>query len=397
MTRTERRVCVVTGSRAEYGLLYWLLKEIQIDPRFQLQLAVTGTHLSPEFGMTVRQIEADGFAPDARVDMLLASDTAVGIAKSIGLGVIGFADAFARLKPDLMVILGDRFEVLAAAQAAMIARIPIAHIHGGELTEGAVDEAIRHSLTKMSHLHFATTERYRERIIQLGELPERVWNVGAPGLDAIRRFPRLDREALSASIGYDLRAPYFLVTYHPATLCERGREAIDALLGALTEFPDHRILVTGVNADAGNRIVREAIRDFSAANPGRTHVVESLGQQRYLSALAHADVVIGNSSSALIEAPSLRVPAVNVGDRQRGRIRAATVIDVHEDRAAIVVAIRMAISSAFRDGLKDAVSPFGDGHAAERIRDVLAEYPLEGLVIKRFRDMDIPSHLTVKR
>ena len=387
MTQAARRICVVTGSRAEYGLLYWLLREIQGDPRLQLQLAVTGMHLAPEFGMTLRQIEADGFAPDARVDMLVASDTPAGIAKSIGLGVIGFADALARLGPDLMVILGDRFEILAAAQAAMVARIPIAHIHGGELTEGLIDEAIRHSLTKMSHLHFVTTERYRERVIQLGEAPDRVWNVGAPGLDAIRRLPRLDRESLSASIGFDLRARYFLVTYHPLTLSEGGREAIDALFAALAEFPAYRILITGVNADPGNRVVREAIRDFSAANPGRVHVVESLGQHRYLSALAHAEVVVGNSSSALIEAPSLRVPTVNVGDRQRGRIRAATVIDAIENRLAIAEAIRTALSPAFREGLRDAESPFGDGHAAERIRDILAVHPLEGLLVKRFWDV----------
>lgn len=382
-----RKICVVTGSRAEYGLLYWLLKEIQADPRLDLQLAVTGMHLSPEFGMTVRQIEADGFVPDARVDMLVSSDTPAGIAKSIGLGVIGFADALARLAPDLLVILGDRFEILAAAQAAMVARIPMAHIHGGELTEGLIDEAIRHSLTKMSHLHFVTAERYRERVIQLGESPDRVWNVGAPGLDAIRRIPRMDRGALSGSLGFDLRAPYFLVTYHPVTLVDGGRQGADALFGALAEFPEYRLLITGANADTGNSAVREAIQAFSAANPGRVFSAVSLGQQRYLSALAHAEAVIGNSSSALIEAPSFRVPTVNIGDRQRGRLRAMTVIDTPEEQRAIVEGIRKALSSSFRAGVKDAVSPFGDGHAAERIRDVLAQHPLDGLLVKRFQDI----------
>ena len=378
---------MVTGSRAEYGLLYWLLREIQGDPRLQLQLAVTGSHLAPGFGLTLRQIEADGFNLDARVDMLVASDTPAGIGKSIGLGVIGFADAFATLKPDLIVILGDRFEILAAAQAAMVARIPIAHIHGGELTEGLIDEAIRHSLTKMSHLHFVSAERYRDRVIQLGEVPDRVWNVGALGLDAIRLLPRLDRETLSTAIGFNLCQPYFLVTYHPLTLSNSGREAIDAIFAAIDDFPDYQILITGVNADTGNAVIREAIRDFSVSNPERVHVVESLGQYRYLSALAHAEVVVGNSSSALIEGPTLRVPTVNIGNRQRGRIRADTVLDAEENRLAISLAIRTALSPVFREGLKKVISPFGDGNAAQRIRQVLAEHPLQDLLVKRFWDL----------
>jgi len=378
---------VVTGSRAEYGLLYWLLREIQGDPRIQLQLAVTGRHLAPGFGLTLRQIEADGFTLDARVDMLVASDTPAGIGKSIGLGVIGFADAFANLKPDLIVILGDRFEIFAAAQAAMVAKIPIAHIHGGELTEGLIDEAIRHSLTKMSHLHFVSAERYRDRVIQLGEAPDRVWNVGALGLDAIRFLPRLDRETLSTTIGFNLRQPYFLVTYHPLTLFNSGREAVDAIFTAIDDFPDYQILITGVNADTGNEVIREAIRDFYASNPGRVHVVESLGQYRYLSAMAHAEVVVGNSSSALIEGPTLRVPTVNIGNRQRGRIRANTVLDAEENHHSISQAIRTALSPVFRKGLKKVASPFGDGNAAQRIRQVLAEHPLQDLLVKRFWDL----------
>lgn len=383
-----RKICVVTGSRAEYGLLYGLLKGIEADPRLRLQLAVTGTHLSPEFGLTVREIEVDGFVPDARIDMLVSADSPVGIAKSIGLGVIGFADALGGLRPDLLVILGDRFEILAAAQAAMVLRIPIAHIHGGELTEGLIDEAIRHSLTKMSHLHFVAAERYRERVIQLGEDQDRVWTVGAPGLDAIRRLALLDRRALSDSIGFDLSGPYFLVTYHPVTLARRDETGgIGALLEALGAFPEHKILVTGVNADTDNGAIRNAIEAFSLANPGRVHTVVSLGQLRYLSSLSHADAVIGNSSSALIEAPSFKVPTVNVGDRQRGRLRAATVIDVNEDCQSIVEGIRSAISASFKAKIGDAVSPFGDGHAAERILAVLASHPLDGLLKKRFRDL----------
>lgn len=388
MKQMPRKICVVTGSRAEYGLLYWLLKEINADPNLELQLIVTGMHLAPGFGLTIRHIEEDGFVPDARVDMLVASDTPVGIAKSIGLGVIGFSDALARLAPDLMVILGDRFEVLAAAQAAMVARIPIAHIHGGELTEGLIDEAIRHSLTKMSQLHFVSAEPYRRRVIQLGESPDRVWNVGALGLDNIRLLPRLDRKALSDSINFELQTPYFLVTYHPVTLCEFGCKKLDALFGALAEFPDYQILITGVNADAGNQLVRDSIWRFAASNPDRTCVVESLGQMLYLSALAHAEIVIGNSSSALIEAPSFNIPTVNVGDRQRGRIRATSVIDSTDDQTAITQAIRRALEPAFRDRLKEAISPFGDGYAAEKIRKVLASYPLDNLLVKCFHDIN---------
>ncbi len=383
MTRT---VCVVTGSRAEYGLLFWLLKGIDADPRLRLQLAVTGAHLSPEFGLTVRQIETDGFTPDARVDMLLSTDTPVGIAKSIGLGVIGFADALDRLRPDLLVILGDRFEILAAAQAAMVLRIPIAHLHGGELTEGLIDEAIRHSLTKMSHLHFVAAEPYRQRVIQLGEAPERVWTVGATGLDAIRLASRMNRTELSESVGFDLTDPYFLVTYHPVTL-DAAACGIAPLLAALAEFPEHRILFTGVNADPDNAPIRAAIAAFAADRPGRVHAAVSLGQQRYLSALAHADAVIGNSSSGILEAPSFRVPTVNIGDRQRGRLRAASVIDAAEDADSIAAAIRRALSDGFRSGLATMQSPFGDGHASERILEIIATHPLDSLLMKRFGDL----------
>lgn len=388
MSGSMRKICVVTGSRAEYGLLYWLLKEIQAAPKLQLQLIVTGMHLSPQFGLTVTQIEADGFVPDARVEMLLSSDTPVGIAKSMGLGVMGFAEALDRLRPDILVVLGDRFEIFAAAQAAMVARIPIAHIHGGELTEGLIDEAIRHSLTKMSHLHFVATEVYRKRVVQLGESPQHVWNVGAAGVDAIRRMRLLDRNELSAATGFDLTTPYFVVTYHPVTLAdEQAGGGARALFAALEHFPNHKIVVTGANADTGNGAVSREIESFSAAHPGRVFSCISLGQTRYLSAIAHADAVIGNSSSGLIEAPVLRVPTVNVGDRQRGRVRAATVIDVSDSEQAIVAGIGQALTPEFRAACRDAECPFGDGHSAEKIVKVLGEWPLEGLLIKQFHDL----------
>lgn len=388
MVRRVRKVCVVTGSRAEYGLLYWLLKEIQRDTRLTLQLAVTGMHLSPQFGLTVREIEADGFVPDAKVDMLLSSDTPSGIAKSIGLGVIGFAGAFEQLQPDLLVVLGDRFEVFAAVQAALCARTPIAHIHGGELTEGAIDDALRHAITKMSHLHFVAAEEYRKRVIQLGESPKRVWNVGALGVEAIERMKVLSRSTLSKSVGFDLSGPYFLVTYHPVTLSTIGPgRGIEPLLTALEAFPGHRILITGVNADANNSEIQRSVAAFCSRYAGRVHSVISLGQQRYLSAMSYADAVIGNSSSGLIEAPVLNVPTVNIGDRQRGRMRALTIIDVPENEQAIIDGIRLALSKAVQLKVRRNGKRLGRGRVANRIVNILANQPLENILTKRFSDM----------
>ena len=387
MKRSPRKVCVVTGSRAEYGLLYWLLKEIQKNAFLTLQLAVTGMHLSPQFGLTVREIEADGFVPDAKIEMLISSDTPTAIAKSIGLGVIGFAGALEQLRPDLLVVLGDRFEIFAAVQAAMCARIPIAHIHGGELTEGAIDDAIRHAITKMSHLHFVAAEEYRKRVIQLGEAPTRVWNVGSLGVEAIQRMKLMSRYALSKSVGFDLSKPYFLVTYHPVTLCSpQGRGGVDSLLSALQAFPEHRILITGINADANNSEIRQSIAEFSSRHVRRVHCVMSLGQQRYLSAMRYADAVIGNSSSGLIEAPVLNVPTVNIGARQRGRIRALTVIDVPENEKAIIGGIRRALSKGRTLNRREKETLFGRRRVANKIVDVLANQPLDNILTKRFVD-----------
>ena len=387
MKRSPRKVCVVTGSRAEYGLLYWLLKEIQKNAFLTLQLAVTGMHLSPQFGLTVREIEADGFVPDAKIEMLISSDTPTAIAKSIGLGVIGFAGALEQLRPDLLVVLGDRFEIFAAVQAAMCARIPIAHIHGGELTEGAIDDAIRHAITKMSHLHFVAAEEYRKRVIQLGEAPTRVWNVGSLGVEAIQRLKLMSRYALSKSVGFDLSKPYFLVTYHPVTLCSpQERGGVDSLLSALQAFPEHRILITGINADANNSEIRQSIAEFSSRHVRRVHCVMSLGQQRYLSAMRYADAVIGNSSSGLIEAPVLNVPTVNIGARQRGRIRALTVIDVPENEKAIIGGIRRALSKGRTLNRREKETLFGRRRVANKIVDVLANQPLDNILTKRFVD-----------
>ena len=390
---TSRRICIVTGSRADYGLLKWTMREIQGDPDLRLQIVATGMHLAPEFGRTDREIEEDGFEVDERVEMLTASDTPVGTAKSMGLGTIGMADAFRRLGPDVVLLLGDRFEVLAAAQAALVAKIPIAHVHGGETTEGAVDESIRHAVTKMAYLHFVSAAPFRRRVVQLGEHPDRVFNVGAPGLDALRHVDLMDQSALEASIGAELWAPTFLITYHPATLQDAlPEDSVQELLRALSRFPEARLLFTKANADSGGRAVNRRIHRYAEQEGERARVYESLGQRRYLSALHHVDLVIGNSSSGLIEAPAVPVPTVNVGTRQRGRPRAGSVLDCPERTPAIAGAIRTALSEEFRGRLSDVTSPYGDGTAASRICRHLRTLEISGPA-KTFYDLpEIEQH-----
>lgn len=372
-----RRICVVTGTRADYGLLNPLMKAIAGDARLELQVLATGMHLSTEFGLTYREIEEDGIRIDAKVEMLLASDTPVGIAKSIGLGVIGIAEALDRLKPQVVVVLGDRFEALAAAQAALVARIPVAHIHGGESSEGAYDESIRHAITKISQWHFVAASPYRSRVIQLGESPDRVYEFGAPGLDRLRDIEWLGRDALEASLGLRLGTPLFAVTYHPATLGDvEPVAALDELLAALDGFPQATIVFTYPNADTGGRALIVRLRAWIEANGGRAAGFASLGQRRYLSLMRESDVVLGNSSSALIEAPALHKAAVNVGDRQAGRLRAASVIDAPEERSAIHAAIARALSPEFRAALPRTASPYGSGNASARIKDILRTAPL---------------------
>jgi UDP-hydrolysing UDP-N-acetyl-D-glucosamine 2-epimerase len=382
----KRKICVVTGSRAEYGLLRWLMEEIRADDRLELQVAATGMHLSPEFGSTYRDIEADGFRIDAKVDMQLSDDNPAGITRSVGLGVIGFADVMQDLQPDLVVVLGDRFEILAAVQSAVLARIPVAHIHGGELTEGAIDDAIRHALTKMSHLHFTAAEPYRRRVIQMGEEPSRVFNVGAAGLDAMKRVKRIARKDFESAIGMTLANPTFLVTCHPETLEERNSETVLALLDALGRFPQSRIIFTGANADAGGRTIDDAVMRYVAGRPERTVFRVSLGQQLYLAALAYVDVVIGNSSSGVIEAPAFGVPTVNIGDRQKGRLRSDSVIDCAPDVSEIAAAIERALSPEFRDIARKTRPAYGTGDTARQICKVLADTSLDEIRRKRFYD-----------
>lgn len=373
----RRKICVVTGSRAEYGLLYWLLKDLAADRDLQLQIIATGMHLSPEFGYTFKQIEADGFHIDAKVEMLLSGDTPSAVTKSLGLGVIGFADALNRLDPDIVVVLGDRFEILAAAQAALLACVPIAHIHGGEISEGAYDESIRHAITKMSQLHFVAAEPYRQRVIQMGEVPERVFNVGAPGLDHLRRTEFLTSGQLEQSLGIRLSHPLFLVTYHPVTLDERSPEsATGELFAALSAFDDACVVFTYPNADTGGRGLRRAQEDFVTRHEN-VHGYVSLGQLRYLSLMRQADVIIGNSSSGLTEAPALKKATVNIGDRQKGRLMAGSVINAVEDRAAIETAIHQALSPEFQTQLPFTTSLYGCSDASSGIIHQLKTASLE--------------------
>lgn len=364
----SRRVAIFTGTRAEYGLLYWVMREIQNVTGSELQIIVSGAHLSPEFGETWRVIESDGFSISDKVEMILSSDSSVGVVKSMGLGMIAYADSLERLKPDIVVVLGDRFEALAFAQAALIMKVPIAHIHGGELTEGAYDDAIRHAITKLSNLHFTATETYRNRVIQMGEAPETVFNVGAVGLDYIENTKLLDCHELSASLNIDLNAPFILVTYHPVTAGHEDPEStIQEILGALDQFPEFKVIVTYPNADNGGRAIVYAIEEYAKGNPGRVLVVQSLGSQRYLSALNLATVLVGNSSSGIIEAPALRIPTVNIGVRQSGRLASDTVIHCKPVREAIVTAIETAISPEFKELCKIAPSLYGCGGASAKI------------------------------
>lgn len=380
-----RKICVVTGSRAEYGLLYWVMQEIRAAEELELQLIVTGMHLSPEFGLTYRVIEQDGFAIDATVEMLLSSDTPVGITKSMGVGLIGFADALDRLRPDLLLLLGDRFEMLAAAQAALIALVPIAHIAGGDTTEGAFDEAIRHSITKMSHLHFVTNAVSAQRVRQLGEAPEQIHLVGSPGLDHLLRTPLLNREQLEEALGFRFRSRNLLVTFHPVTLEQRtAGEQFEALLTALDRLGDDvGVIFTRPNADTGGSEINARIDAYTATRP-HTAAYPSLGQLRYLSCLAVVDLVVGNSSSGLYEAPSLKVPTVNIGDRQKGRLLADSVISC----APEVDAIAGALEQGFALDCSSVVNPYGDGTSALKIVAVLKqlEEP-RSLLKKRFHEV----------
>jgi UDP-hydrolysing UDP-N-acetyl-D-glucosamine 2-epimerase len=369
-------------------LQYWLIRALHESPTLTLQLIVTGSHLSEAFGRTVDQIRADGFPIAAEVPMIAADDSEWAMARSTGDGVIGMADAFKRLSPDLAIMPGDRFEILAAATAAMLMGIPVAHLHGGEVTEGAVDESIRHAVSKMSALHFVSAEPYRQRLIRMGEDPSRVIVVGAPGLDHYTRTALPSLDELMASVKLNAKRPFLLVTYHPATRGDASPEAaVRQLLDALDRFPHHQILITKANADAGGRTINAELERYAASRAGRVALVASLGTARYLTAVKHAAAVIGNSSSALIEAPAVNTPTVNIGPRQQGRLRAASVIDCAEDSAAIVAAIEQVFAAGFTDQAARTEPPYGrPGDSAARMMGAIAAIDLDALRIKRFHD-----------
>jgi GDP/UDP-N,N'-diacetylbacillosamine 2-epimerase (hydrolysing) len=360
------------------------MQGIKDEPSLTLQIIATGMHLSPQFGNTYQEIEGDGFVIDRKVQMLTGSDTPVGIAKSMGNGMIGFADALNELKPDLLVVLGDRFEIFSAVSAALVAQIPVAHIHGGELTEGNFDDALRHSITKMSHLHFVAAEDYRNRVIQLGESPDRVFNVGGLGVDNIARTKLLGKDELARELQFKFQERNLLVTFHPVTLePDSGVEQLTELLDALDSFPDIGLIITNPNADTGGQLMTELIEEYANSRANAVSYA-SLGAVRYLSTLSYVDGVIGNSSSGLLEGPSLRVGTVNIGDRQLGRIQAESVINCQPSRLAIKEAITKLLSIEFRNKVQNVVSPFGDCGASTKIVEVIKTLPLENLLIKKF-------------
>ena len=381
---------MVTGTRAEYGLLRWVMEEIRESASLELQVIATGMHLSPEFGLTYRDIEADGFRIDRKVEMLLSADTPSAISKSMGVAMIGYADAYNQLQPDLLLVLGDRYEILAAATAAMIARIPIAHLHGGETTEGAFDEAIRHSITKMSHLHFVAAEEYRKRVIQLGEHPDRVFQVGGLGIDNISRLSLLSQEALEESLDFSLGEFNLLITFHPVTLEQNtSGQQMKELLAALKQLEMTHLIFTMPNADTDSRVLFGMIEEFVQQHPERAKAFTSLGQLRYLSCLKYVDAVVGNSSSGFAEAPSFKIGTINIGERQSGRIKAASVIDCEPNRHSFKFALEKLYSSSFQEKLALVRNPYGEGGASKATVKILEEYSYDGLLKKKFNDSKI--------
>tara|TARA_B100000795_G_scaffold269912_1_gene261085 strand:+ start:2064 stop:3227 length:1164 start_codon:yes stop_codon:yes gene_type:complete len=381
----KRKIAIFTGTRAEYGLLYWIIKEIHESKDLELILMVGGTHLSHEYGMTIDQIRKDGFPISDKLEFILSSETPVGISKSMALALISSAESFERNTPDLLIVLGDRFEALAITQSAMIARVPIAHIHGGETTEGLIDEAIRHSITKMSHFHFTSTDEYRKRVIQLGENPANVFNYGAPGIDSIKKIKLLNKRELSKKIHFSLNTPYFMLTYHPVTLSNSGgEEELNHLLQALDSYPNFNLIVSYPNADTNSRGLIERLEAYKNTNPDRVYLSHSLGQLKYLSLLKHSELAIGNSSSGLIEAPSFKIPTINIGHRQSGRISGNTVISCDAKVKDIKKSIDKATSNSFKEKIKNSKNPYGDGKSSKKIVNFIKKVDLNNILMKRF-------------
>jgi GDP/UDP-N,N'-diacetylbacillosamine 2-epimerase (hydrolysing) len=382
----KRKICVVTGTRAEYGLLYWLMKKIESDKELQLQLIVTGMHLSPEFGLTYQEIEKD-FKIDKKIEMLLSSDTSVGISKSMGLAQISFSESYENLQPNLIVVLGDRYEIFSAVSAGMIARIPIAHLHGGEATEGSIDESIRHSITKMSQLHFTSAKEYRNRVIQLGEHPDRVFSVGGLGIDNIKKLKLLTKGNFEQAIGFSLNKKNILVTFHPVTLEKStAKTQFQELLDSINELKDTNIIFTKANSDTDGRVINSMIDSYVSTHDN-TIAFTSMGQLNYLSALQFMDAVIGNSSSGLLEAPSFKIATIDIGDRQKGRIKADSTISCLPKKKDIDSALKKMYSEDFQNIVNNVKNPYGDGGASEKIASIIKSIDLDNILKKSFYDL----------
>lgn len=385
-----RKICVVTGTRAEYGLLSRLMRMIKDSPETQLQIIATNMHLSPKYGNTYQEIERDGFTIDCKIPIIDVNDKddAVTTVKSMAKALSGFADAYYELKPDMVVVLGDRYEILAAATAALIERIPIAHIHGGEVTEGAFDDAIRHSITKMSQLHFASTEAYRQRIIQLGEQPDRVFYTGAVGVENVKRLPLMSKEEIEKEIDFKIDENTILVTYHPVTLGNRtAKDDIDDFIAALEERKDLRVIFTMPNSDTGSQFIVDAVNGFVERNKSRAKAFKSLGVMRYLSVMKQVAAVVGNSSSGIVEVPSFGIPTLNIGDRQKGRIQAESTYNCLPDKDSVLKGLNHVLSKEFRDLASKVRNPYEKDNTAEEIFKVISTYPIEQLNQKHFYDL----------
>ncbi len=386
---SKRKICVVTGTRAEYGLLYWLMKEIEADAELELQLIVTGMHLSPEFGLTYKEIEKE-FSIDEKIDIDLSDDTPLGITNSMALMQVGTTKALSKLQPDLLVLLGDRYEIFSAASAALISTIPIVHIHGGETTEGAYDEAFRHSITKMSHLHFTATDAYKNRVIQLGEEPQRVFNVGGMGIESIKRLQLLSKEAFEESIDFKLNKKNILITFHPVTLeVATAKEQFSSLLEAIDELKETNIIFTKANSDTDGKVINQMIDEYVTHNPHKSIAFTSLGQLRYLSALQFIDAVVGNSSSGLLEAPSFKIGTINIGDRQKGRVKAQSVIDAQATKLSITQAFDKLYTTEFQELLGNVTNPYeSQTYPSKTIVQVLKQHNIKSIMKKKFYNME---------
>ena len=384
-----KKVCVVTGTRAEYGLLYWLMKEIQHHANMELFIIVTGSHLVEEFGLTYHNIEADGFIINKKIHLVPLDDSPYHIAKAVGLGTTLFSEAYDEIKPDLVVLLGDRYELLSAVQSAMLMQIPIAHIHGGEITEGAIDELIRHAVSKMSHIHFVAAEEYRTRLIHMGEQPSRVFNVGSLGVEGIQRIPLLNKQMLAEQLGINNLNKYFLVTLHPTTLDRKpAHEQLSQLLRALEQFPQYKVIFTKANADTDGRLINQMLANYVNEQSERCYLFDSLGQLKYLSSVKYASAVIGNSSSGILEAPALSIPTVNIGVRQKGRLRTSSILDCDFNVDDIVDTINKALDQTFKDMLVKQKLAYTSEATSKKIVSKINELDIEDLLTKPFYDIN---------